>query len=169
MKAGSVALDAVSACPDPTAPSAPTVPDDRTGLSTDYLNHYSEVLMLIEMAAFDDAIVEEIGGWRPVGYREYFGRSPLRRAASAIEAYDALPDAERTAFEQTMEALDKLATAAILALQPPCHPHNVVLIGEVIGPAIRAQIDRAAAFLNCGRATLHKTDDAQAMIDRLIA
>jgi hypothetical protein len=143
-------------------------PDDETGLSTDYLNHYSEILMLIEMAAFDDAVVEEISAWKPVGYRDYFLRSPLRRAGSAIGAYDLLPHEQRVAFEQIIEALDKLALAAILALQPPCHPRNVVLIGEVIGPAIRRQIDRAAAFLNSGVASSHKEDEAQAMIDRLI-
>jgi hypothetical protein len=150
-------------------PPAASGPDGGAGLSTDYLNHYCEVLMLIEMAPFDDAVVRDIGGWRPVGYRDYFARSPLRRAASAIAAYDALPDSERVAFERTVEALDKLTLAAILALQPPCHPHNVVLIGEVIGPAIRRQIDRAGAFLNVGRAVTHGGEDAQAIIDRLIS
>lgn len=144
-------------------------PDDRTGLSTDYLNHYSEILMLIEMAAFDEAVFDEISAWTPVGYRDYFAKSPLRRAASAIEAYDRLADAQRVAFEQIIEALDKLAKAAILALQPPCHPQNVVLIGEAIGPAIRRQIDRAAAFLNRGETSAQDKDEAQAIIDRLIA
>jgi hypothetical protein len=161
-----VPLDGAPPCADETPHSAP---EDKTGLSTDYLNHYSEILMLIEMASFDESIVAEIGAWQPIGYRDYFLKSPLRRAASAIEAYDQLAEEQRVAFEQIIEALDKLAQAAILALQPPCHPRNVVLIGEVIGPAIRRQIDRAAAFLNSGHAASPDKDDTQAMIDRLIA
>jgi hypothetical protein len=146
------------------------VPADKSGLSTDYLNHYSEILMLIEMAAMDPSIVAELSTWNPIGYREYFERSPLRRAASAIAAYDALADQHRVAFEQTVQALDKLAMAAIHALQPPCHPQNVMLIGEVIGPGIRRLIDRAAAFLNSdGTLALQSCEDSQAIIDGLIA
>ncbi len=152
---------------NPDVPAAD--PADREGLSTDYLNHFSEILMLIEMAPFDSSIVAELSAWRPIGYREYFLKSPLRRAASAIEAYDALTPEHRTAFANTIQALDKLAAAAILALQPPCHSQNVVLIGEVIGPAIRRLIDRAAAFLNSnGKVICQTCDDTQAIIDRLI-
>jgi hypothetical protein len=148
------------------------VPADRHALSTDYLNHYSEILMLIEMAAFDHGIVDEIASWQPIGYRDYFLKSPLRRADSAITAYDALPDDRRTVFEQIVEALDKLTLGAILALQPPCHPQNVLLIGEVIGPGIRRLIDRAAAFLNSGGQGPREgceADHAQRMTDRLIS
>ena len=102
--------------------------------------------MLIEMASFDEGIVAELSAWQPIGYRDYFEIPCAVRLRH--QAYDALPVRHRTAFEQTIEALDKLASGAILALQPPCHPQNVVLIGEVIGPGIRRLIDRAAAFLN---------------------
>jgi hypothetical protein len=122
------------------------------------------------MAAFDPTAVAEIAGWRPIGYRAYFEKSPLRRAASAIDAYDSLPEEQRAAFERNLQALDKLAEAAILALQPPCHPQNVVLIADAIGPAIRRQIGRAASFLNSGFAVMPDDGgETQAIIDRLIA
>jgi hypothetical protein len=172
MKVESGPADAARACRDGTLPAEAPAPADRDGLSTDYLNHYCEILMLIEMASFDDAVVAEIAHWQPVGYRDYFLNSPLRRAAAALDSYGALPEDRRREFEQTVQALDKLALAAILALQPPCHPQNVVLIGEVIGPAIRRLIDRAADFLNCNGESLCdgcEADHAQHMIDRLIA
>jgi hypothetical protein len=126
--------------------------------------------MLIEMASFDEDAVADLSGWQPVDYRAYFERSPLRRAASALAAYEALAPQRRTGFEQTVEALDKLAAAAILALQPPCHPLDRALIGEVIGPAIRRLIDRCAAFLNSDGAVLcESADEPQAIIDRMIA
>lgn len=159
-----------SALEKPLTNDLPAAPADRGGLSTDYLNHYSEVLMLIEMASVDESIVAELSTWKPIGYRDYFLKSPLRRAASAIAAYEALVDQHRTAFEQTVQALDKLAAAAIHALQPPCHQQNVVLIGEVIGPGIRRLIDRAAAFLNSdGTVPLQCCEDPQTIIDGLIA
>lgn len=171
VKAGSVRADSAMLHPDGNPGDAPLVPVDRPGLSTDYLNHYSEILMLIEMASFDASVVDDIGSWQPIGYRDYFLKSPLRRAAAAISAYDALPDERRLVFEQIVQALDKLTLGAILALRPPCHPQNVLLIGEVIGPGIRRLIDRAGAFLNSGGQGSSETceaDHAQRMTDRLL-
>ncbi len=57
-------------------------------------------------------------------------------------------------------------------MQPPCHPHNTALIADVIGPAIRRLIDRAAAFLNSGGQGSWEgceADHAQRMTDWLIA
>jgi len=149
--------------------AAPTTME-LDGLSTDYLNHFSGALMLIEMASYDDAIVQELSAWQPISYKDYFAASQLRRAGSAIAAYDALPEQQRTAFEQIVQAMDKLVLAAVFALQPPCHQQNIVLIAEVIGPALRRLIDRAAAFLNGGNADPAPSteDEAQAMVDRLI-
>jgi hypothetical protein len=89
------------------APPRPAV------LSNDYLNHYSEALMLIELAAAEPELATELRDWRPLGYRAYFEASPLRRAPEALAAYRALTDAQRGAFEALMLAMDALATAAI--------------------------------------------------------
>jgi hypothetical protein len=159
--------EAIAEAPGGALPPGPVA--DKTGLSNDYLNHYCEALMLIELAAFDEGVVADLAGWRPVDYRAYFEASPLRRADAAIAAYDALPAIRRAAFEEMIEALDKLTQSAILALQPPCHASTVALIGEVIGPAIRRLLDQAAAFLNSGGvAEPHSDFDAQALVDQLI-
>jgi hypothetical protein len=167
----SVRTDAAAAFGIDMNPAAlASVPTD--GLSTDYLNHYSEVLMLIEIASFDASIVDDISVWQPIGYPDYFRKSSLRRAESALTAYERLTPESRLAFEQIVQALDKLTLGAILALRPPCHPRNVVLIGDVIGPAIRRLIDRAAAFLNSGGKGLWEAceaDHAQRMTDWLLA
>jgi hypothetical protein len=167
-----IRTDAVAPVPDGNPGVLSSVPAERHGLSTDYLNHYSGILMLIEMASFEPSIVDEIGRWQPIGYREYFEKSPLRRASSALCAYDELAADSRLAFEQIVQGLDKLTLGAIVALQPPCHPHGVPLIAEVVGPAIRRLIDRAAAFLNSGGAGCWdgcEADRAQRMTDWLIA
>src|SRR5690242_13279520 len=113
----------------------------QDGLSNDYLNHYSEVLMLIEMAADDPAIAAELAEWHPVDYRTYFGSSELRRASAALAAYEALPAARRAAFERIVGSMDALADMAVFALQPPCDGESVreaisVVVGET-APALR--------------------------------
>jgi hypothetical protein len=139
-------------------------------LSNDFLNHYSEVLMLIEMAGDDPSIGAELAEWRPVGYRAYFASSELRRAADALAAYDALPDAPRQAFEKLIAAMDTLATMAVFALQPPTEPGSAHVVIEATAPALRDLIAKAAAFLNSGGREAADSDpkEAQAVIDGII-
>jgi hypothetical protein len=140
-------------------------------LSNDYLNHYSEVLMLIELAASEPESLADLGAWRPLDYRTYFAASPLRRAADAIAAYDALPQQRRSAFEALTDAMDKLATSAILALQPPCTADKAALVAEVTLPAFHGLVGRAASFLSSAGQDLDaggEVEEAQAVIDRLL-
>ena len=146
-------------------------PPRPAALSNDYLNHYSEALMLIELAAADPDLATELARWRPLGYRAYFEASPLRRAPEALAAYRALTDAQRGAFEALMLAMDALATAAIAGLQPPCEPGDAALIAEATLPPFRRLVARAASFLNSGGENAghaSEVEEAQAVIDRLI-
>jgi hypothetical protein len=140
-------------------------------LSNDYLNHYSEALMLIEMAAVDPELGLELGAWRPLGYRAYFEASPLRRAPEALAAYEALTNAQRAAFEGLTQAMDGLAATAIAGLQPPCGPAEAALIAEATLPPFQRLVARAASFLNSGGENVghaSEVEEAQAVIDRLI-
>lgn len=140
-------------------------------LSNDYLNHFSEALMLIELAAGDPDAAADLARWRPIDYRAYFAASQLRRAPAARAAYDALGAERRAAFEALVAAMDRLATTAIRALRPPCGPEEAATVAEVTGPALRRLIARASAFLNSGGVELPEEADveaAQAAIDRLL-
>lgn len=163
--------------PDETAvthvPAAPRAPgrEDEHGLSNDYLNHFSEALMLIELAAGDPEAFADLAAWRPIDYPSYFAASQLRRAPAALAAWTALAAPRRAAFETQVRAMDRLATAAIRALRPPCGPQEAAHVAEVTGPALRRLIARAGAFLNSGGADLPDEADAeaaQAAIDRLL-
>jgi hypothetical protein len=143
----------------------------RADLSNDYLNHYSEVLMLIELASSEPESVVDLMAWRPLDYCAYFSASPLRRADAALAAYEALPQERRLAFQALTGAMDKLANSAILALQPPCPDKKAALIAEVTLPAFHGLVGRAAAFLNSGGQDLGmggEVEEAQVVIDRLL-
>jgi hypothetical protein len=155
---------------DAAAEAADALPSACADLSNDFLNHYSEVLMLIEMAGDDPAIGAELQDWRPVSYPAYFASSELRRAPAALAAYEALPEARRQAFEKLVAAMDTLATMAVFALQPPSTPESAPVVIEATAPALRELIAKAAAFLNSGGQDLADGDgnEAQAVIDRII-
>jgi len=144
---------------------------EARGLSNDYLNHFSEALMLIELAAVDPDAAADLAAWRPIDYPSYFAASQLRRAPAALAAWATLARERREAFEALVAAMDRLATTAIRALRPPCAAQEAAHVAEVTGPALRRLIARAGAFLNSGGADLPDEADAeaaQAAIDRLL-
>lgn len=146
-------------------------PSSVEGLSNDYLNHFSEVLMLVELAAMDPEVIADLAEWQPIDYPSYFACSQLRRAPEARAAYFALCETRRTAFEQLVRAMDQLAMSAIRALRPPCEPEDAALVAEVTAPAMRRLIARAGAFLNSGGRDLpdsSEVEEAQSVIDSLL-
>ncbi|MCR4521442.1 MULTISPECIES: hypothetical protein [Bosea] len=141
-------------------------------LSTDFLNRYSEALMLIEMVAMDDSILADLQAWRAVGYREHFATSALRCAASALAAYDDLNPNRARAFDEACNAMTRLVrtVTALLAETPP-QPELPVII-EVASEALRRQIARTTQFINAnGSIDIGKFEDTalQAQIDALLA
>lgn len=157
--------------PGTAVPAEPCPPGACAALSNDYLNHYSEVLMLLEMAPYDPEVGAELMHWHPVDYVSYFGSSELRRAAAALAAYEALPAVRRDAFEKLIREMDSLAVMATFALQPPCEVESAAVVVEMTAPALRRLIAQAAAFLNSGGEAIAPDDsseEAQAVIDQII-
>ena len=60
-----------------------------TGLATDYLNHFNEAIMLLEMLSSCPDCLDDFLAWRPMSYREHFEASRFKGRALAIAAYDA--------------------------------------------------------------------------------
>ena len=50
----------------------------RTGLATDYLNHFNEAIMLLEMIPDMPECAEEFLRWQPLSYREHFTAFPFQ-------------------------------------------------------------------------------------------
>lgn len=151
------------------------VPDtlvSRPVLSTDYLNHFAEALMLIEAVAFDDTVPAELANWRPLGYREHFRSSSLRCAPFALEAYDALSHDARGAFESLCSGMEKLVQTVLLMLDEEQDPALLTPIVEITAKAFRSMLSRATAFINSGgdmEQASYDTGELQDAIDQLMA
>src|SRR3979411_1781123 len=65
----------------------------RTGLATDYLNHFNEAIMLLEMVPDMPECAEDFLTWSPLSYAEHFWASNFKARDLAIEAYE-LSDAK---------------------------------------------------------------------------
>src|SRR3954464_5396825 len=67
----------------------------RTGLATDYLNHFNEAIMLLEMIPDLPDCADDFLAWQPLSYREHFAASNFKARELAIEAYDSADPAIR--------------------------------------------------------------------------
>lgn len=77
-----------------------------TLLATDYLNHFNEVIMLVEMVPDMPDMIEEVLAWEPKSYEAHFAESGFRDKDLAIEAFDAAPDDLRAQFDALVACLD---------------------------------------------------------------
>jgi hypothetical protein len=77
----------------------------RTGLATDYLNHFNEAIMLLEMVPAMPECAEDFLTWYPLSYREHFMASNFKARDLAIEAYDSADASIRTEFDNITSAM----------------------------------------------------------------
>jgi hypothetical protein len=83
----------------------------RTGLATDYLNHFNEAIMLLEMIPDMPECAEDFLSWHPLSYREHFMASNFKARDLAIEAYDSADAVIRTEFDNIASAMTSILTA----------------------------------------------------------
>lgn len=77
----------------------------HTGLATDYLNHFNEAIMLLEMIPDIPECAEDFIGWRPRSYREHFEASHLSAYELIIQAYEDSDPSHRAQFDWTIDSM----------------------------------------------------------------
>ena len=77
-----------------------------TLLATDYLNHFNEVIMLIEMLPDMPDMLEDVLAWERKSYQRHFADSEFKDRDLAVEAYDFAPERVRSQFEALVACLE---------------------------------------------------------------
>lgn len=130
-----------------------------TLLATDYLNHFNEIVMLLDMLPDMPDMIEECKTWAPKSYKEHFAGSTFSDKALAIEAYDRVPGLYRRPFEETIGQLDALIMGGIQRLD------DEIAAGAELSQlqdSCRA-ISRAAQLLmDCASSIIHGSNRAMA-------
>src|SRR5581483_5149032 len=80
----------------------------RTGLSTDYLNHFMEAVMVLEMVASMPECINDLRGWRPKTYAEHFAGSSFHNRELVIANYEKADPATRLALNRASELLNAM-------------------------------------------------------------
>jgi hypothetical protein len=89
----------------------------RTGLATDYLNHFNEAVMLLEMIPDIPECAEDFLAWTPLSYADHFCASNFKDRDLAIEAYESAEARVRTEFDQLTSSMTSILTAVGTAMR----------------------------------------------------
>jgi len=140
-----------------------------TGLATDYLNHFNEAIMLLEMAVGSPECAEDFLAWKPISYREHFAVSQFRERMTAIESYESAHPAARHCLETLADTMTAVLVAIRAALAGDLPPHVAADLAQRAAAWLKPLVARAGAVINGETAAGRMAVPApQAAIDRLM-
>jgi hypothetical protein len=155
---------------DPARLSAANIHPD-TRLATDYLNHFNEVVMLVDMLPDMPDLAVDVVGWQPRSYVEHFRASKFKERDLAIRAYAAVDPARRVAFELTVGAIEAaLADLQSLITGAPMEALPVERIVDQAEMRVKPLLAHAMGLINGAPPIARVTEEggeAQQAIDAL--
>jgi hypothetical protein len=122
----------------------------RTGLATDYLNHFNEAIMLLEMIPDMPECAEDFLGWQPLSYREHFTASNFKGRDLAIEAYDSADAIIRTEFENITSTMTSILTAVGAAMREVRQDKTRATLAEQATGWVKPLVALAGGIINGG-------------------
>ena len=155
------ATSAAPARPDRPIPNLPGAADaaraellraaninPRTGLATDYLNHFNEAVMLLEMIPDIPECADDFLGWRPLSYTEHFTASHFKARDLAIEAYNSADPVIRTEFENITSAMTSILSAVGAAMREARQDKTRATLAEQATAWVKPLVAQAGGVIN---------------------
>ena len=139
-----------------------------TGLATDYLNHFNEAIMLLDMLAQCPDLRDDFLSWTPMGYREHFAASRLKDREAMIAAYDHADPQARRNLEALASAMTTMLEATRIALRSAPPSAETATIAQHIVAMLKPLIARAGAVINGAASDRADEPTPQAVVDRLM-
>lgn len=128
-----------------------TTINDRTLLSTDYLNHYNELVMMLEMVGDMPDMLGEAETWTPKTYQQHFQGSSFQHKDLAIWAYENAPDEYRVPMDDCIGRIDAAIEQGLPLLRQlaDAGDHEALKIETAaLTTQMRARIDTMSALIN---------------------
>ncbi len=132
-----------------------------TLLATDYLNHFNEIIMMLELVADMPEMLDDAKAWQPLGYADHFRRSQFAERDLAIEVYDLMPEARRQAFEETVAQTHARIATAIVELGEALKskvPDQIRHACAAVARDLHQMIDQIGVIIHGGAAALDQPD-----------
>ena len=131
----------------------------RTGLATDYLNHFNEAIMLLEMVPDMPECAEDFLAWTPLSYADHFVASNFKARDLAIEAYEMAEPGIRTEFDKLTSTMTSILTAVGSAMREARQDKTRATLAEQATGWVKPLVMLTAGVINGA----HEADVEQIM------
>ena len=142
-----------------------------TGLCTDYLNHFNEAIMVLEMLSTVPAIAEEFLTWQPRNYCEHFAGTNFKNRDVALAAYRAAQPATRQALDALADAMNTMLCATRDGIRASNSPSAVGVLAHNAVMRLKPLVARAGMVINgvaFEQAAKSEASAPQAAVDALL-
>jgi hypothetical protein len=156
----------VAAAPAAAARHISTI-NPLTGLSTDYLNHFTEAVMVLEMAITMPECLDDLRSWGPKTYREHFATCRFADRDAVVATYEAADPVLRDALNGVSQNLNTILLEARDALYEQSAATNLEAIAQRAVNRAKSMIAHAAAIINGTNAIDER--GTQASVDAVFA
>lgn len=133
----------------------------RTGLATDYLNHFNEAIMLLELIPDMPDCYELFLEWQPLSYAEHFIKSNFKGRDLAIAAYEAARPGVRAEFDALIAKMTQILTTVGDAMRTVHQDATRATLADQAAGWVKPLIGTAGGIIN-GR-------DEQSDVDSIMA
>lgn len=140
--------------------------DETTLLATDYLNHFNEVIMILEMIPEMPECLADAKEWQPKSYAAHFQDSCFRDKELAVLAYENAPARFRAPFDSAVETMNGLVGDGLAEIETALtsgEAERVALAVTSVSNTLRRFVDLASAIIHGQESTVD-----QAHIDAIL-
>jgi hypothetical protein len=120
----------------------------RTGLATDYLNHFNEAVMLLEMIPDMPECAEDFLAWEPLSYAEHFTASNFKARDLAIDAYNSADVRIRAEFDNITSAITSILSAVSAAMRETTNDDTRTRLAEQATGWVKPLVMQAGGIIN---------------------
>lgn len=143
----------------------------QTRLATDYLNHFNEVVMLIDMLPMMPDCAPDVIDWQPRSYVDHFRLSHFKERDLAILAYEACDPERRQVFDKTVERIDAaMGDLQRMITEAPMDSLPLEALSDLTEMRIKPLLAHAMGLINGSpvvEMVTEETGDAQSAVDAL--
>ena len=122
----------------------------KTGLATDYLNHFNEAVMLLEMVPNMPECADDFLAWQPLSYCEHFRASNFKARDLAISAYETADANIRAQFDHITNSMTTILTAVGSAMREARQDKTRATLAEQASGWVKPLVAQAGSIINGG-------------------
>ena len=155
---------------DPARLAAANI-NPKTGLASDYLNHFNEAIMLLDLLPTTPECIVELIGWEPLSYEEHFEQSNFKDRELAIAAYEAADPIARVRLDELADTMNALLVATCEAFQGRASLGAATHLASETAARLKPLVARAGAVINgygIEQSDDMTTGEQQAAVDALL-